>query len=72
MYLEEIRDFSILFIKCLVILVFFGIILPEIIDYLLFYLFNSYNVHNSIFVNNSVIAYSVRRYIYIFKNYVTY
>lgn len=60
-------------IKCFLVLVFFGIVLPKLIDYLLVYLYKeSGNIYNSIFVNKNYNNKNfIDNYIHLFRKFVT-
>lgn len=52
---EEFSDFVIILLKCFFILIFFGLLLPKVLDYILYYFISKPNVYdNSILVNNIV------------------
>lgn len=68
--IEEIMDSAILLMKCILILILLGIILPKIVDYLIFYLISKQKIHsNSIFVYNILNndKQIVDNFIYLFK-----
>lgn len=50
---SNVVQFIIIIIKCLIILIFFGLLLPKLIEYILTISFyKSYYQHNSTFVDN--------------------
>ena len=52
---KELGDFIIILLKCLLILIFFGLLLPRFLDYILYYYISKPNVYdNSILVHNIV------------------
>lgn len=52
---EELGDFIIVLLKCFLILIFLGMVLPKVLDYILYYFISKPNVYdNSILVNNIV------------------
>lgn len=52
---KEFGDFIIVLLKCFLILIFFGLLLPKVLDYILYYFISKPNVYdNSILVNNIV------------------
>jgi hypothetical protein len=66
---DDLLEFSLIIIKCFVILLFFGFILPKLVDNLMFFFHKSDMYDNSIFVSyvvdkNSKLLYN---YIYILK-----
>ncbi|GLC32446.1 hypothetical protein bsdE14_38560 [Clostridium omnivorum] len=66
---QEFYDFVLNIIKCFLILIIFGVLLPQIVDYFLYSIYKSNIYDNSILVynlidNNYKILYN---YIYIFK-----
>lgn len=68
-YENDIEDLILILIKCFLILTIFGLLLPELADYFLYYLYKNNIYDNSIFVNlivdkNSKFIYN---YIYILK-----
>lgn len=59
--------------KCFFILVVFGIVLPNILDFLLFYIYKGTgDIHNSIFVNKGYNRKNfIDIFIHIFRKYIT-
>lgn len=52
---KEFGDFIIVLLKCFLILIFFGLLLPKVLDYILYYVISKPNVYdNSILVHNIV------------------
>lgn len=52
---KEFGGFIIVLLKCFLILIFFGLLLPKVLDYILYYFISKPNVYdNSILVNNIV------------------
>lgn len=52
---EELGNFIIVLLKCFFILIFLGLVLPKVLDYILYYFISKPNVYdNSILVNNIV------------------
>lgn len=52
---EELGDFIIVLLKCFLILIFLGMVLPKVLDYILYYFISKPNIYdNSILVNNIV------------------
>ena len=52
---KEFGDFIIILLKCFFILIFFGLLLPKFLDYILYYFISKPNVYdNSILVHNIV------------------
>lgn len=52
---KEFGDFIIVLLKCFFILIFFGLLLPRVLDYILYYFISTPNVYdNSMLVNNIV------------------
>jgi hypothetical protein len=70
----DIIQFTILILKCFLILVFFGIILPWLVDYMFFYVSRGAgDIYNSVFVYNSYNNKSVvRNFVVVFRKYITY
>jgi hypothetical protein len=66
---KSLTDFIIIIVKCFLVLIFFGLILPKIIDNVLFLMYKSNIYDNSTFVNfivdkNNKLLYN---YMYIMK-----
>lgn len=52
---REFGDFIIVLLKCFFILIFFGLLLPKVLDYILYYFISEPNTYdNSILVHNIV------------------
>lgn len=52
---KECGDFIIVLLKCFLILIFFGLLLPKVLDYILYYVISKPNVYdNSILVTNII------------------
>jgi len=52
---KEFGDFIIVLLKCFLILIFFGLLLPRFLDYILYYFISKPNVYdNSILVTNII------------------
>jgi hypothetical protein len=52
---KEFGDFIIVLLKCFLILIFFGLLLPRLLDYILYYFISKPNVYdNSILVTNII------------------
>lgn len=69
---ENLIEFISLIIKCFLVLILFGMLLPKVIDGLLYYFYKTNIYDNSIFVNflvdkNMKILYN---YIYIIKKII--
>lgn len=65
----DVLEIAILFLKCFLVLLFFGIILPQILDYLMNYFICKTKLHS-----NSILVYNVTsgkrilyNFIYLFK-----
>lgn len=52
---KEFAEFIIVLLKCFLILIFFGLLLPKLLDYILYFFISKPNVYdNSILVHNIV------------------
>lgn len=68
--IDELMNSVILLLKCILILILLGVILPKIVDYLIFFLISKQKIHsNSIFVYNILNndKQIVDNFIYLFK-----
>jgi len=70
---NNVIEFLCLIFKCFLILILFGLLLPKLLDSILFYFYKSNIYDNSIFVNflvdkNNKILYN---YIYIIKKIIS-
>lgn len=72
---SNITDFIIIFLKCFLILIFFGFFLPKFLDFILYYYICKPNIYdNSILVHNIVNKNIdlINNYVTVFKDFLRY
>ncbi|NMM61350.1 endonuclease III [Clostridium sp. P21] len=70
---KEVYDFIVTLLKCFFILMFLGLFLPRLLDYIFYNFINKPNVYdNSILVNNLVHGniYILHNYIIVFNKFL--